>query len=93
MIQAEHLTKRYGEKVAVDDLSFTIEPGLVTGFLGPNGAGKSTTMCLILGLDRPDSGTVTVDGQRCGAGGETSVRNEPNCSEPRTPDSDPEKIH
>lgn len=64
MIHAEHLTKRYGERVAVDDLSFTIEPGLVTGFLGPNGAGKSTTMRLILGLDRPDSGTVTVDGQK-----------------------------
>ncbi len=64
MIQAEHLTKRYGERLAVDDLSFTIEPGLVTGFLGPNGAGKSTTMRLILGLDRPDSGTVTVDGRK-----------------------------
>ena len=64
MIQAEHLTKRYGERVAVDDLSFTIEPGLVTGFLGPNGAGKSTTMRMILGLDRPDAGTVTVDGRK-----------------------------
>jgi ABC-2 type transport system ATP-binding protein len=64
VIQAEHLTKRYGERVAVDDLSFTIHPGQVTGFLGPNGAGKSTTMRMIVGLDRPDSGTVTVDGRQ-----------------------------
>ena len=64
MIQAEHLTKRYGERLAVDDLSFTIHPGQVTGFLGPNGAGKSTTMRMIVGLDRPDSGTVTVDGRK-----------------------------
>jgi ABC-2 type transport system ATP-binding protein len=63
VIQAEHLTKRYGERLAVDDLSFTIHPGQVTGFLGPNGAGKSTTMRMIVGLDRPDSGTVTVDGR------------------------------
>jgi ABC-2 type transport system ATP-binding protein len=55
VIQAEHLTKRYGERLAVDDLSFTIHPGQVTGFLGPNGAGKSTTMRMIVGLDRPDS--------------------------------------
>ena len=53
MIEARDLTKRYGGKAAVDDLSFTVEPGRVTGFLGPNGAGKSTTMRLILGLDRP----------------------------------------
>ncbi len=64
MIQAEHLTKRYGERLAVDDLSFTIHPGQVTGFLDPNGAGKSTTMRMIVGLDRPDSGSVTVDGRR-----------------------------
>jgi ABC-2 type transport system ATP-binding protein len=63
MIEARGLTKRYGDKVAVDDLSFTVEPGKITGFLGPNGAGKTTTMRLILGLDRPDSGTVTVNGQ------------------------------
>jgi ABC-2 type transport system ATP-binding protein len=64
MIEAIGLTKRYGEKIAVDDISFTVRPGLVTGFLGPNGAGKSTTMRLIVGLDRPTSGTVTVSGQR-----------------------------
>lgn len=64
MIQAEHLTKRYGERLAVDDLSFTIHPGQVTGFLGPNGAGKSTTMRMIVGLDRPDSGSVIVDGRQ-----------------------------
>jgi len=64
MIEVRGLTKRYGEKVAVDGLSFVIEPGNVTGFLGPNGAGKTTTMRLILGLDYPDGGTVTVDGKR-----------------------------
>jgi ABC-2 type transport system ATP-binding protein len=53
MIEVRDLTKRYGDKLAVDHLSFTVEPGRVTGFLGPNGAGKSTTMRLILGLDRP----------------------------------------
>jgi ABC-2 type transport system ATP-binding protein len=63
MIEAAGLTKRYGATVAVDNLSFTIPPGQVTGFLGPNGAGKSTTMRLILGLDAPDSGTVTVGGR------------------------------
>jgi ABC-2 type transport system ATP-binding protein len=63
MIEVRDLTKRYGDKVAVDHLSFTVEPGRVTGFLGPNGAGKSTTMRLILGLDRPTSGTATIDGQ------------------------------
>jgi ABC-2 type transport system ATP-binding protein len=56
------VTKRYGEKVAVDDLSFSVSPGIVTGFLGPNGAGKSTTMRLILGLDAPTSGTVRING-------------------------------
>ncbi len=63
MIDAQHLTKRYGEKTAVEDLSFTVKPGRVTGFLGPNGAGKSTTMRLILGLDAPTGGTVTVSGK------------------------------
>ena len=63
MIEARRLTKRYGEKTAVDDLSFTVRPGLVTGFLGPNGAGKSTTMRMIVGLDAPSSGTVTVNGR------------------------------
>src|SRR5262249_38169259 len=63
MIEAKNLTKRYGDKVAVDDLSFTVEPGRVTGFLGPNGAGKSTTMRLVLGLDRPDRGDATIGGR------------------------------
>ena len=63
MIEARGLSKRYGDKLAVDDLSFTVRPGLVTGFLGPNGAGKSTTMRLILGLDAPTSGSVTVNGK------------------------------
>src|SRR5215470_394410 len=63
MIEARGLTKRYGDTVAVDDLSFAVEPGRITGFLGPNGAGKTTTMRLILGLDHPTSGTVTVNGK------------------------------
>ena len=63
MIEVRGLTKRYGAKTAVDDLTFAIEPGQVTGFLGPNGAGKTTTMRCILGLDYPDEGTVTVDGK------------------------------
>jgi ABC-2 type transport system ATP-binding protein len=62
VIDVQGVTKRYGEKVAVDDLSFSVSPGIVTGFLGPNGAGKSTTMRLILGLDAPTSGTVRVNG-------------------------------
>jgi ABC-2 type transport system ATP-binding protein len=62
MIQVEHVTKRYGEKVAVEDLSFTVKPGVVTGFLGPNGAGKSTTMRVVLGLDTPNAGRATVNG-------------------------------
>ncbi len=66
MIEATGLTKRYGEKTAVDDLSFTVRPGVVTGFLGPNGAGKSTTMRMILGLDAPTSGQVTVNGRAYG---------------------------
>jgi ABC-2 type transport system ATP-binding protein len=63
MIEASGLSKRYGATLAVDDLSFTVPPGQVTGFLGPNGAGKSTTMRLILGLDAPSSGSVTVSGR------------------------------
>src|SRR5579862_973454 len=63
MIEARGLVKRYGATAAVNDLSFTIRPGLVTGFLGPNGAGKTTTMRLILGLERPSAGTVTVNGR------------------------------
>jgi ABC-2 type transport system ATP-binding protein len=66
MIEVRDLTKRYGDKVAVDHLSFSVGPGRVTGFLGPNGAGKSTTMRLILGLDRPQAGTATIDGKRYG---------------------------
>ncbi len=73
MIEAHELTKRYGDTTAVHSLSFTIAPGTVTGFLGPNGAGKSTTMRMIMGLDRPTSGTVTVNSKpyrptvpRCG---------------------------
>ncbi|MCK2244445.1 MULTISPECIES: ATP-binding cassette domain-containing protein [unclassified Crossiella] len=64
MIEARGLTKKYGAVPAVNELSFTIRSGLVTGFLGPNGAGKTTTMSMILGLIRPTSGTVTVNGKR-----------------------------
>src|SRR5437868_13613329 len=64
MIEAHGLTKDYGDKRAVDDLSFSVRPGIVTGFLGPNGSGKSTTMRLILGLDAPTAGNVTVNGKR-----------------------------
>ena len=63
MIEAQHLTKRYGKTVAVDEVSFVVQPGRVTGFLGPNGAGKSTTMRMILGLDTPSSGSVLVNGK------------------------------
>jgi ABC-2 type transport system ATP-binding protein len=63
MIEITSLTKRFGSKVAVDDISTTVQPGKVTGFLGPNGAGKSTTMRMIMGLDRPSSGSVTVNGR------------------------------
>jgi ABC-2 type transport system ATP-binding protein len=63
MIAARGLTKRYGRTVAVRDLTFTVRPGVVTGFLGPNGAGKSTTMRMLIGLDRPDAGTATVNGK------------------------------
>ncbi|WP_329319899.1 MULTISPECIES: ABC transporter ATP-binding protein [unclassified Streptomyces] len=64
MIEAQQLTKRYGEKTAVDGLDFVVRPGTVTGFLGPNGAGKSTTMRLIVGLDAPSAGSVRVGGRR-----------------------------
>jgi ABC-2 type transport system ATP-binding protein len=63
MIEVQNLTKRYGEKVAVDGLSFTVQPGIVTVFLGPNGAGKSTTMRMIAGLDQPTAGQVRVNGR------------------------------
>ncbi len=63
MIEARGLTKRYGTTAAVDDLTFTVRPGVVTGFLGPNGAGKSTTMRMVLGLDRPTAGEVRVAGR------------------------------
>ncbi|GAA2195064.1 ABC transporter ATP-binding protein [Micromonospora lupini] len=64
MIDVTNLSKRYGDKVAVEELTFQVRPGIVTGFLGPNGAGKSTTMRMILGLDAPSAGTVTVNGRR-----------------------------
>ncbi|GAA1126640.1 ABC transporter ATP-binding protein [Arthrobacter flavus] len=63
MIEAQNLSKQYGEKAAVDSVTFTVQPGRVTGFLGPNGAGKSTTMRMIMGLDNPSGGHVTVNGQ------------------------------
>src|ERR1700690_2769267 len=63
MIEVKDVTKRYGDTVAVDHLSFTVRPGVVTGFLGPNGAGKSTTMRMIMGLDAPSGGSVTVNGR------------------------------
>src|SRR5689334_24041835 len=64
MIELDHVTKVYGDKRAVDDVSFVVQPGVVTGFLGTNGAGKSTTMRMIVGLDAPTAGEVTVDGTR-----------------------------
>jgi ABC-2 type transport system ATP-binding protein len=64
MIEAQQLTKRYGEKTAVDHVDFVVRPGAVTGFLGPNGAGKSTTMRMIVGLDAPTAGSVSVNGHR-----------------------------
>src|ERR687893_1804374 len=63
MIQVRGLTKQYGTVTAVDDLTFDVQPGKVTGFLGPNGAGKSTTMRMVLGLDRPTSGQALVNGR------------------------------
>ena len=72
MIEVRDLSKRYGGKTAVDSLTFTVRPGVVTGFLGPNGAGKSTTMRIVAGLDAPTSGSALVNGrpyaeQRLGA--------------------------
>lgn len=66
MIEAQQLTKRYGTTLAVDDLTFTVAAGQVTGFLGPNGSGKSTTMRMIVGLDAPSSGRITVAGRGYG---------------------------
>src|SRR5271165_1521715 len=66
MIEARGLTKRYGDTLAVDDLSFDVPPGVVTGFLGPNGSGKSTTMRMIMGLDKPTAGHATINGRRFG---------------------------
>ncbi|GAA1148651.1 hypothetical protein GCM10009672_21000 [Nesterenkonia lutea] len=63
MIEAQSLSKKYGTKTAVDDVSFTVQPGKVTGFLGPNGAGKSTTMRMMMGLDSPSGGRVSVNGR------------------------------
>ena len=63
MIEVEHLSKRYGETMAVDGLDFVVQPGVVTGFLGPNGAGKSTTIRMIAGLDEPPAGRVRVNGR------------------------------
>lgn len=70
MIAVRGLTKRFGDTVAVDDLTFDVRPGIVTGFLGPNGAGKSTTMRMILGLDRPTAGEALVDGRAYGTLGQ-----------------------
>jgi len=64
VIEIAHLSKRYGATTAVDDVSFSVPPGRVTGFLGPNGAGKSTTLRILLGLDRADAGTALIDGRR-----------------------------
>jgi ABC-2 type transport system ATP-binding protein len=72
VIEARALIKRYGQKTAVDDLTFTVTPGVVTGFLGPNGAVKSTTMRLIVGLDAPTFGSVTVNGRPYAAPNATS---------------------
>ncbi|MDG4865483.1 ATP-binding cassette domain-containing protein, partial [Streptomyces sp. T-3] len=63
MIEADTLTKRYGDTTAVNGLTFTVRPGRVTGFLGPNGAGKTTTLRMLLGLNEPTSGTITMDGR------------------------------
>ena len=64
MIEVKDISRRYGDKLAVDSLTFTVRPGIVTGFVGPNGAGKSTTIRMILGLDRPSAGSVRVNGHR-----------------------------
>ena len=73
MIEARGLVKRYGSTIAVDNLSFDVMPGTVTGFLGPNGAGKSTTMRMMLGLDRPDAG-------RCGSAGRATTTCAARCA-------------
>ncbi len=67
MIEVTGITKRYGDTLAVDDLSFDVKPGQVTGFLGPNGSGKSTTMRMIMGLDIPDAGEAKVNGAPLGS--------------------------
>ncbi len=77
MIEATNLSKRYGDTVAVDDLSFTVEAGHVTGFLGPNGSGKSTTMRMIVGLDAPTSGRVSVGGGAYGRSTSRCTRSAP----------------
>ena len=64
MITVENLTKRYGSTTAVQDVSFTVQPGSITGFLGPNGAGKSTTLRMLTGLTPPSSGTATINGKK-----------------------------
>jgi ABC-2 type transport system ATP-binding protein len=64
MIEVTHLTRHYGQVAAVDDLTFAVRPGIVTGFLGPNGAGKSTTMRMLIGLESPTSGSATINGRR-----------------------------
>lgn len=74
VIELRHLTKRYGPILAVDDLSFTVAAGQVTGFLGPNGSGKSTTMRMIVGLDAPTAGQVTVAGRATVSSGSRSAR-------------------
>ena len=85
MIEAHNLTKRYGETTAVSDLTFTVKPGIVTGFLGPNGSGKSTTMRLILGLDAPSEGEVNVNGKRrCTRSAPFSRRGRSTPAAPRT---------
>ena len=73
MIEAKGLSKRYGDKLAVDQLSFTVRPGVVTGFLGPNGSGKSTTMRMIMGLDLPNAGTTTVNTLTQNTGDSTTI--------------------
>ncbi|BAS15244.1 methionine import ATP-binding protein MetN [Arthrobacter sp. Hiyo8] len=82
MIEATGLRKVYGAKTAVDGISFTVQPGKVTGFLGPNGAGKSTTMRMIMGLDRPTSGDVIVNGRHYSQHNARSTKWE-RCSMPR----------
>ena len=98
MIEVENLSKKYGDKLAVDDLSFTVQPGVVTGFLGPNGAGKSTTMRMIAGLDRPTTGHVRVNGldyrDACKMGANGSARDRrPANSSPREEGADLREHH